>query len=85
MAGGFSDVFNVPGADALLTGAHADAGRLLLAGEPGLHRGHTGVNQQQGRIVLRDEGKAGQAEMTLALEEGKEHLPQFVETVFFHA
>ena len=87
VAGGLADVLNVAGADALLTGAYPAAGGLLLPGEPGLHGGHAAVDQQQGGVVLRDQGEAGQTEMALALEKFQEHLPQLVQAVrfgFFH-
>ena len=59
VTGGVTDVLNVAGADALLAGGHPVAGRLLLPGEVGLHRGHARVDEQQGRVVLRNEGEAG--------------------------
>ena len=81
MAGGVADVLNIAGTDALLAGGDPVTGRLLLAGEVGLHGRHAGVDQQQGRIVLRDQGKAGQAQMSFRLKEVQEHLPQLIETV----
>jgi len=81
VAGSFADVLNVAGADALLAGADPMTGRLHLAGEVGFHGCHAGVNQQQGRIVLRNQRKAGQTQMSLALEEGEEHLAQLVDTI----
>ena len=83
VAGGMADVLDVAGADALLAGGHAAAGRLLLPGEPGLHGRHAGVDEQQGGVVLGNEGKAGQAQMALGLEKGKEHLAQLVQAEFF--
>ncbi len=59
VAGGVADVFNVAGADTLLTGRHPVAGRLLLSGEVGFHRGHAGIDEEQGGVVLGDEGEAG--------------------------
>ena len=47
VAGGLADVLDVAGADALLAGADPVAGGLLLPGEPGLHGGHAGVDEQQ--------------------------------------
>ena len=79
VAGGLADVLNVAGADALLAGGHPVAGGLLLPGEPGLHRGHARVDQQQGRVVLGDQGEAGESEMALCLKKGQEHLPQLVQ------
>ncbi len=81
VAVGVADVLNVPGADALLAGGDPVAGRLLLPGEEGLHGSHARVDEQQGRVVLGDQGEAGQAEMLLALEEFQEHLPQLVQAV----
>ena len=80
VAGSFADVLNVSGADALLAGADTMARGLLLPGEPGLHGGHAAVNQQQGRVILRDQGKAGQTQMALALKKGQEHLAQLVQS-----
>ena len=57
------------------------AGRLLLPGEPGLHGRHAAVDEQQGGVVLGDEGEAGQAQMPLCLKEFQEHLAQLVEAV----
>ena len=81
VAGGVADVFNVAGADALLAGGHAVARRLLLTGEERLHRRHAGVDEQQRRVVLRDQGKAGQAQVAFRLKEMQEHFPQLIETV----
>ena len=81
VARGVADVFNVAGADALLTGGHAVARGLLLAGEEWLHRRHTGVDEQQRRVVLRDQGKAGQAQVAFRLKKVQEHFPQLIETV----
>ena len=81
VAGSVADVLNIAGTDALLAGGDPVTGRLLLAGEVGLHGRHAGVDQQQRRIVLRDQGKAGQTQMVFGLKEVQEHFPQLVETV----
>ena len=83
MAGSLADVLDIAGTDALLAGADTAAGRLHFTGEVGLHRGHAGVDQQQRRIVLGDQGKAGQAQMLLALEKAQEHLTQLVYAIGF--
>ena len=83
VAGGVADVLNVAGADALLAGTDAVAGGLLLAGEPGLHGGHAGVDEQQAGVVLGDEGETAKAQMALALKELEKQFPQLVETVVF--
>ena len=64
-----------------LAGADSVTGGLHLTGKVGLHRRHAGVDQQQRCVILRDQGKAGQAQMALALEEGEEHFPKFVYAV----
>ena len=81
VAGSLADVLNVAGTDALLAGADTAAGRGLLTGKVGLHGRHTGVDEQQAGIVLRDQGKAGQTQMVFGLKEAQEHLAQFVEAV----
>ena len=81
MSTAMADVLNIAGTDALLAGGDPVAGRLLLAGEEGLHGRHTGVDQQQRRVILRDQGKAGQTQMVFGLKEVQEHFPQLIETV----
>ncbi len=78
VTGGLADILNVTGADALLAGGHAVTGRLLLAGEERLHGRHAGVDEQQAGVILRDQGKAGQTQMSFGLKEGQEHFAQFV-------
>ncbi|MPM93392.1 hypothetical protein SDC9_140529 [bioreactor metagenome] len=82
MAGGLADVLNVAGADALLAGANPVAGRLLLPGEPGFHGGHAAVNQKKACVVVGNQGKAGQAQMALALKVAQEHLPKLVQSIY---
>ena len=52
VAGGLADILNIAGTDTLLAGAHSSSGGLHFAFKVGLHRCHTGVDQQQGRIIL---------------------------------
>ena len=80
VTGGVADILNVAGADALLAGGHTVARGLLLTGEEGLHGRHAAVDEQQGGVVLGNQGKAGQAQVSLGLKEGQEHLAQFVQT-----
>ena len=84
VAGGLADVLDIAGTDALLAGADTAARRLLLALEIGLHRCHAGVYEQKACVVLRDEGEAGQAEMTLGFKKAQKHLTQLVKAEFFH-
>ena len=81
VAGGLAHVLDIAGADALLAGADAAAGRLLLPLEPGLHRGHARVDEQDGFVVLGYQRKAGQAQMAFCLEELQEQLPQLIQAV----
>ena len=81
VAGRVADVFNVAGADALLTGGDAVARGLFLAGEPGLHGGHACVDEQDGFVVLRNERKAWQTQMALRFKELQVHLAQLIEAV----
>ena len=81
VAGGFAHVVDIAGADALLTGANPVAGGLLLALEPGLHGSHTGVDQQDGLVVLGHQGKAGQTQVAFGFKELQEHFPQLVQAV----
>ena len=81
VAVGMADVLNVAGADALLAGGYPVARGLLLPGEKGLHGGHARVNKEQGRVVLGDQGEAGQAQVAFGLKELQEHLPQLVQAV----
>ena len=83
VAGGLADVLNVAGADALLTGAYPVAGGLLLSGEPGLHGGHAAVDEQQGRVILRNQREAGETQVLLGLKKFQEHLPQLVQSKRF--
>ena len=81
VAGRMADVFDIAGADALLTGGDAVARRLFLAGEPGLHGGHACVDEQDGFVVLRNEGKARQTQMAFGFEKLQVHLAQLIEAV----
>ena len=79
-----ADVLDVAGADAFLAGADPAAGRLLLALEPGLHRGHARIDEQEARIVLRYQRETGQAQMAFGFKEAQKHLTQFIQSVVFH-
>ena len=81
VAGGLAHIVDVTGTDALLTGADAAAGRLLLALEPGLHGGHAGVDQQDRFVVLGHQRKAWQTQVAFRFKELQEQLPQLVQAV----
>ena len=81
MTGSLTDVFDITGADTLLTGTYPAAGRLNLTLEVRLHRRHAGVDQKQRLVALGDQRKAGKTQMLLAFKEAKEHFTQFVYTI----
>ncbi len=52
VAGCLSHVFQIAGTDTLLAGGHSAAGRDLLTGKPGLHRCHTGIDDQKRCVIV---------------------------------
>ncbi|RIH81193.1 hypothetical protein Mterra_03332 [Calidithermus terrae] len=80
VAVGAPHVLDVAGAHRLLAGGHAVPLALvprehrLLAHEVGLERGHPGVDEQEGGVVVGDHAEGGQPQVPLALEEGEELL-----------
>ena len=81
MARRTADVLDIARAHAALARRHARAGRLHLAREERLQRSHAGADQQQGRIVLRDQREARQTQMTfLFRKELQISFTQFVTT-----
>ena len=83
MTGSFADVLNVTGTNTFLAGTYPMTRRLYLTLKVGLHRCHAGIDQQQRRIILRNQRKAGKAKMPLAFKERQKHLSQFVYTIGF--
>ncbi|RIH82052.1 hypothetical protein Mrose_03476 [Calidithermus roseus] len=83
VAVGAPHVLDVAGAHRLLAGGHAAPLALVarkyrfLAHEVGLERGHAGVDEQEGGVVLRDHAEGGQPQVPLALEEAEELLADF--------
>ena len=84
VAGGDADTLDIRGADALLAGGHAVAGRLLLCEEPLLHRGHAAVDEQQAGVIFRDKREAVEAQVALAFKEAQVLFAQFVQTGPLH-
>ena len=84
VARGMAHVVDVARADALLAGADTPARRLLLPLEPGLHRRHAGVDQQNGFVVLRNQRETRQTKMILCLKEAQKHFSQLIQSVLFH-
>ena len=84
VARGLAYILDITGADALLAGADAAAGRGLLAGEVGLHRRHARVYEQQRGVVLRYERKARQPQVPLRFKKREKHLPEFIKSKSLH-
>ena len=84
VSGGLANIFNIAGTHTLLAGANTLAGRLLLTGKEGLHGSHTGIDQQQRCIVLRNQRKSGQTQMIFALKICQKAFTQFIQSKFFH-
>ena len=81
MAGGTADIFNIAGTHAALTGRHTRTGRLHLAREERLQRRHTCTNQEQGRVILRNQRETRQAKVPfLFCKELQISFAQFVTT-----
>ena len=59
VASSLTDVLYITGTNALLAGTYSAAGRLHLTLKIGLHGCHAGIDQKQGLIILRDQGKTG--------------------------
>ena len=76
-----ADIFDIAGADALLAGADSVPGWLLFASEIRLHGRHTGIDQKDAGVILRNKRKAGKAKMAFGFEKTQEHLTQFIQTV----
>ena len=71
VTGGLSNPFNIRCPDALLTGGDPYIRRNSLSQEVLFQRCHTGVDEQQALVALRNQGKAWQPGMVLAFKERK--------------
>ena len=81
MARRAADVLDITRADAALARRHARAGRLHLAREERLQRSHAGADQEERRVVLRDQRETRQAQMAfLFRKELQISFAQFVTT-----
>ena len=76
--GGLADLLDVGGAHALLAGGDALARRRSLPEKIFLHRRHAGVDQQQTVVVLRQQRKALEPGVSLALKKREKLLAQVV-------
>ena len=78
VTGSLSNPFNIRCPDALLTGSDPYIRRNSLSQEVLFQRCHTGVDEQQTLVALRNQGKAWQPGMVLAFKERKVFFSQFV-------
>ena len=76
---GVAHLVDVAGADALLDVGKALPGRMLhRAHQVGDERVHAGGGEEDGRVVLGDDRRAGDDGVALGLEESEVEVPQFV-------
>ena len=81
---GLADILNIGCANALLAGCNAVARRLLDTLEVLLERRHSCIDKQNGVIPLRNQRKAVQAKMSLALKETEVAFAEVVKSSPFH-
>ena len=82
--GGIADLVDVAGADALLHVGEAGAGRVLAAQQVRNQRVHARGGKEHGRVVLRNDGSAGDDRVTLALKEVQPHRAQLAGSHLLH-
>ena len=78
-----ADFVDIAGADALLHVGQARAGRVLRAQQIRHQRMHAGRGEQNGRVVLRDDGRAGDDRVAMVFKEAQIHCAQFVSGLRF--
>ena len=79
-----ADTLDIRRADALLACCHAFSRRRNLAGKVLLHRSHTGVDQKEAVVVLRDQREARQTKMSLGLKEREIFFSELIQTCPLH-
>ena len=84
VAGCFAYVLQIAGADALLAGGNPFSRGNLLTGKPGLHRSHTGIDDQERCIIVRNQREAVQSEASLLFKECQKQLTQFIYASVLH-
>jgi len=84
VARGLADVLDIRCTNALLAGGDAVARRLLDTLEVLFQRGHSGVDEQDRIIPLRNQRKAVQAQVSLTLEETQVALAEIIKSSPFH-
>ena len=84
MTGILAHAVDIQGTDALLAVGDPGGRRGELAGEIMLQRCNTGVDEQQGIVVLGHQGKTFQPQVALAFKKAEKPLSDFIESQFFH-
>ncbi len=80
VAGSTAHVLDIPGTYTFLAGGDAGRRRFDLTGEIRLEGRHTGTDQKQRRIIMRDQGCTGQYQMAPFLEEVQIFLSNLITT-----
>ena len=82
--GRIANLVDIAGADALLHVGQSGASRMLAAQQVRNQRVHARGGEQHGRVILRNDGGAGDHGVALALEEVQPHGAQFAGGHLFH-
>lgn len=69
VAGSAANIFDIARTHAFLASCHTRRRRLHFTCKKRFERSHTGANQKQRRIILRNERRAGQDQMSSIFEE----------------
>src|SRR5699024_7269415 len=68
VAGSLSHILDISCTDTLLTGCHSPSRWNLCSGKVWLQWRHTGIDQKETFIIVRNQGKALHSQMSLALK-----------------
>ena len=84
VAGSVTYIFNITGTHALLAGGDTGRGRLHFASKERFKGCHASTNNQQGRVILRNQGCTGQHQMATILEKFQELFADLITSHVFH-
>ena len=84
VASSTANVFNVTGTYAFLASGDTRRRRFHFASEERFEGCHTCTDNQQGRVVLRNQGRTGQHQMLFFFEKFKELFANFITSHVFH-
>ena len=80
-----ANVFNITGTHAFLAGGDTSSRRFHFAGEKRLERCHACTNNQQSRVILRNQGSTRKHKMASILEKFQKLFADFVTSHVFHS